>query len=308
VDYAVEMQKALDSYHQPRDAQKVFVFGPKFCNDSNKDAEFTADPHVLRWHVSEWSAGEDSINEGKKISSYAVLDQLISSVIEDKIFPNLKHIVFAGHSAGGQFVQRYSMLSHIVEKFQNNGITFKFVAANPGSYVYLNEERPKLLDEKTILLENDKAKFDDIFNQQVEWINPSASSSSPAPADYNDWKFGLANMEENVPYLEPQMSREQLIDRYMLRDVEYLAGLCDTHPGKNAPFVPEDEDDKFLDVSPQAQLQGRFRLERAILYFDNLKVVSGGNTRHRMTFVPKVAHDHTAMFNSPEGKTVLFKF
>jgi len=275
----------------------------KYCLDFKKDAEFRSNPHVLFWHDSDWSAGKDSINEGKAISSYEVLDQLISTVIEGKYFPYLKHIVFAGHSAGGQFVQRYSMLSHIVEKFQNLGISFKFVAANPGSYVYLNELRPTLLDEK-ILLEEDQAKFDKIFNQKVVWFNP-ATISNPGPGDYNDWKFGLA---KNVPYLEPHMSNQQLINRYIRRNVEYLAGLCDTHPGKHAPLVPEDEDDKVLDASPQAQLQGRFRLERAILYWDNLTAVLGGNSRHRITFVPKVAHDATGMFNSDEGKAVLFKF
>ena len=42
------------------------------------------------------------------ISSFEVIDQIISHIAEPDLFPNLATIVVAGHSAGGQHVNRYA--------------------------------------------------------------------------------------------------------------------------------------------------------------------------------------------------------
>jgi predicted alpha/beta superfamily hydrolase len=46
------------------------------------------------------------------MSSYTAVDNIIKAFNNATLYPNLKHIVIAGHSLGGQFVQRYAMVGN----------------------------------------------------------------------------------------------------------------------------------------------------------------------------------------------------
>jgi pimeloyl-ACP methyl ester carboxylesterase len=61
---------------------------------------------TLTWPSNEgWKQG-DTPTTG--VSSFTVIDQLIGSLADPARFPHLTHITLAGHSAGGQFTQRYA--------------------------------------------------------------------------------------------------------------------------------------------------------------------------------------------------------
>ena len=74
-----------------------------------------------------------------RTTSFDVADELLRKLARKDIFPNLRSIVFAGHSAGGQFVSRYEMSNQVHETL---GVPITYVVANPSSYAYLDDLRP----------------------------------------------------------------------------------------------------------------------------------------------------------------------
>ena len=62
-----------------------------------------------------WRAGDSAINN-PKVTSFDVMDEILRKLARKEIFPNLKSIVVAGHSAGGQFVNRYEMANQVHDK------------------------------------------------------------------------------------------------------------------------------------------------------------------------------------------------
>ncbi len=106
----------------------------------------------LFWKKAEWKDGYESIKtaKGGAVSSYEVLDSIIARVLNSNNFPNLKTIIVAGHSAGGQFVQRYSAITPLPDQF--TGYKFRFLVMDPSSYMYPDGKRP--VAKKTYLQPN----------------------------------------------------------------------------------------------------------------------------------------------------------
>ena len=82
------------------------MVAPQFLNDSDVKRHHLA-PQVLRWNGNDWMAGDASTSPGQ-ISSFGALDQIIKHLGNRTLFPALKEIVVAGHSGGGQVVQRFA--------------------------------------------------------------------------------------------------------------------------------------------------------------------------------------------------------
>ena len=57
-----------------------------------------------------------------------MVDEILRKLAKKDSFPNLKAIVVAGHSAGGQFVNRYEMSNKIHETL---GVPVKYVDRQP---------------------------------------------------------------------------------------------------------------------------------------------------------------------------------
>jgi len=79
-----------------------------------------------------WRYGADSKGP-KQVSSFAALDILVET-LRSKL-PNLEGLTVAGHSSGGQVVQRWSLLRSVWYDKAGNGM--HAVVANPSSYAYL---------------------------------------------------------------------------------------------------------------------------------------------------------------------------
>ena len=84
-----------------------------------------------------WRSGAAAM--GGQLSSFDFMDEILRRLARKEVFPNLRVVVVAGHSAGGQFVTRYEMLSQIQDKL---GIPVSYVVANPSSYAYVDALRP----------------------------------------------------------------------------------------------------------------------------------------------------------------------
>ena len=108
-------------------------------------------PHIIacadKPDVNEvvWSCGGDSWRSGgaavshPDLTSFDLADQILHKLANKNTFPNMKAIVVAGHSAGGQFVTRYEMANRVHETL---GVPVTYVVANPSSYAWPAATRP----------------------------------------------------------------------------------------------------------------------------------------------------------------------
>jgi pimeloyl-ACP methyl ester carboxylesterase len=98
-------------------------------------------PDVLRWSVAGWMEGEDALAPAP-ISSFAVFDAVLQRLADAAIFPALRHVVVAGHSAGAQLVQRYAVVGSGDAALARRGIVVRYVVANSSSYLWFGADRP----------------------------------------------------------------------------------------------------------------------------------------------------------------------
>lgn len=190
---------------------RVMVIAPHFQEESEaNNGEY--------WWDGDWREGGASGG----ISSYAVVDHLVR-LLRNGNFPNLKWIVIGGHSAGGQFSQRYAAFTDIDLQPAPNSAFVKFVPANPSSYVYLNEFR---------------------YNGNNNWTVPQDCSSGDG---YNDWKYGLESLYGYTAARGADWARTHLPNCW----VELLGGEEDVLA------------DDGLDTDCGAMRQGENRYERA---------------------------------------------
>jgi len=191
------LQSAEDAAAHAGQAANTLVIAPQFLNASDVKRNHL-DNQVLRWKGNDWMAGAPSTAPGQ-ISTYGALDQIIKHLGNRTLFPALKEIVVAGHSGGGQVVQRFALTGHDHPTLRTEGIRLRYVVANPSSYAYFTAQRP--------------VQFD--------------TASCPG---FNDWKYGL----QHLPAYAKGQSAEQLEQAYVSRNITYLLGQQDTDPNHPA--------------------------------------------------------------------------
>ncbi|KAK7438642.1 hypothetical protein VKT23_017975 [Stygiomarasmius scandens] len=94
----------------------------------------------LYWSKTGWFGGHyaEGPDPDDKISSFDVLDSIVDYYFNKTTFPKLETVVFIGHSAAGQFFQRYAAM----RKGTADDGQISWVIANPASYLWLVEDRP----------------------------------------------------------------------------------------------------------------------------------------------------------------------
>jgi hypothetical protein len=151
------------------------------------------------------------------------MDELLRKVANKALFPNVKAIVVSGHSAGGQFANRYEMANQIHDTL---GVPVTYVVANPSSYAYLDATRPA-----------------SGANGATEF---RAFGDGRNCTTYDKWPYGLQN---RTGYTS-RVSDDQLKKQLVARSVTYLVGEYDTLPLAG------------FDASCPAMAQGASRLAR----------------------------------------------
>jgi hypothetical protein len=146
-----------------------------------------------------WSCNGDSWRSGgvsasnPNLNSFDFMDAILQKIAKKDSFPNLKTIVVAGHSAGGQYVNRYSMANRVHDTL---GIPVNYVVANPSSYAWPDATRPDFNDGRNC-------------------------------TTYNRWPYGLTNRESGYT---AKMSDDQLRKQLSTRPITYLLGEIDILP------------------------------------------------------------------------------
>ena len=116
------------------------VISPRFASTNNGCADKVADREAA-WECggpARWTSGGDAVGT-PGVTSFDAMDAILTRLAKRDAFPNLRSIVLAGHSAGGQFVSRYEMTNQVHDKL---GVPLTYIVANPSSYAYLDSTRP----------------------------------------------------------------------------------------------------------------------------------------------------------------------
>lgn len=111
-------------------ADNTIVVSPWFLGDDDDDPK----SGEATWDNDEWKIGDGDV------SSFAVADQLIATLSDRTRFPKLTSITLTGHSAGGQFTQRYAAFGNAPA--QPWADPTQYLVMNPSSFVYLDDWRP----------------------------------------------------------------------------------------------------------------------------------------------------------------------
>ena len=263
----IDVDKDLQQRAGVAAADTLFVT-PQFLTPTDVAAHHLPDT-TLRWQESGWLQGYDARSPAP-VSAFSVIDAIFARLADRKLFPRLKDIVLAGHSAGGQFVQRYAIVGRAIPNLAAAGIHLRYVVANPASYLYFDDKRP-----------------------QPDGSFADAGANCPA---VSTWNNGLS---AKLPsYVQQPASPAMLEKDYLQRDVVYLLGTADNDPNADA-----------LGQSCAYKSQGVTRLERGHAYFRYITAAAETAQlpqRHRLLEVPDVAHRTFAMYHSACGLAALF--
>src|SRR3546814_1128487 len=112
---------------------------PQFLTDDDLEKHHPADEGAIAyWSSGGWKKGnlskDEPLSRSFRISSFAVIDRIVAAISDRSIFPNLDKVVFAGHSAGGQFVNRFASGTALPGTHPEN--VYRLIAANPSSWPY----------------------------------------------------------------------------------------------------------------------------------------------------------------------------
>ena len=229
---------------------------------------------MLHWRVSPFRGSQLAAVGPKQtkayLSAYELLDEMLTKLTNKELFPNLRHVVLVGHSAGGQLVQRYALIG----KFEPpKNVAIRFVVCAPSSYAYVNNER----------------------------LVPGTTNTFAVPEDdvlkncdaYNKWGYGLEKPYAYFRSSDPVKLRE----RYGRRQVYYLCGEKDTNIN-----------DGSTSKTCAAMLQGGHRRERAEVFYKHVQHVYGRSIRgrHKLAITPGVGHSGRGNMTSAMGVKFLF--
>src|SRR4051812_175035 len=229
-----------------------------------------------------WRSGGPELG-GKGLTSYDYMDELLSLIAKKAVFPNLRSIVLAGHSAGAQFVIRYQMSNRVHDSLR---VPVSYIVANSSGYPYLDERRPTAT-----------AMPPDVAAAAPGYA--SAPSKNPPPpfslfADarncgaFNDWPYGLKN---RVGY-SSKVSDEELKRQIVERPMTFLLGEYDILPLAG------------FDNPCPAMAQGPTRLARGLVF--NKYLEEQFQARHSAVVVPLCGHNARCMFTANDVLPLLF--
>lgn len=261
--YRASAEKALEAAGEAGQAAVLVV--PQFLSETDAEAHHLS-AETLRWGTTGWEGGGDAKGPAP-ISAFAGLDAILARLADRALFPDLTTIVVAGHSGGGQVVQRYAILGQGETVPIAAGIAVRYVVANPSSYAYFSPDRPDG--------EGGFAPF----------------AGAAACPKFDRWKYGMADLPAYAGTATPAV----LEQAYLGRDVTYLLGTADTDPNHPA-----------LDKTCMAEAQGPYRLARGEAYVQYLRGRHPDGLRQKLLLVQGVGHDGDRMLTSACGLAALF--
>jgi hypothetical protein len=247
--------------------RQTLLWAPQFLREEDAEAHHLS-KQILRWHAGSWTAGEPASGP-LPLSTFDVIDAMLSTLANRERFPNLTTVVLIGHSGGGQLLNRYAIVGKGATSTAD--IHLRFVVANPSSYFYFSADRPQR---------------DGSF---------SAFHDAACPK-FDHWRYGPVNAPDYVGAAS-SAAWQQYEQDYTKKDVIYLLGTEDTDPAQSD-----------LDTSCAGEAEGLERLDRGKFYFSYLKSRHPQDLGHQLWFVRGVAHVGSRMVESPCAIAAVFDY
>ena len=286
---------ALDGVNGP-DGQPLLgrtqVLGPHFRN-TDKDDRPEDDIRYEQegrhyWNVGSWREGGAS-SDKSHTSPHVMMDDVISDMLD--LYVNLRRIVITGHSAGGQFVNRYAATANL-RKAHLRDVEVVFMPANPSSVFYIDDRRG---GDQTGSNSYEWFTTGEFPNLSVDFRIPTGRCRS-----YNQWKYGLDGIDCRGPangdycHLANDVTTDVMISNIKNRFAIYVAGLLDNQQNSG------------LDTDCEANLLGQFRLDRLAFYMKYWEEFSDWLNSRLMT-LEGVGHSGQDVYFHDQVREVLAK-
>jgi hypothetical protein len=233
----------------------------------------------ISWQCGSWRSGGPALSD-TTVTSFDFMDQLLRTVARKQVFPNVQAIVVAGHSAGGQVVNRYAMANRVHETL---GVPVRYVVSNPSSYAWPAGDRPT------------RAAWSLTANAPGYMVEAGGDTTAfrlmgegRGCTAYDQWPYGMQNRSG---YAAGQ-SDDQLRRQLAARPVTYLLGELDILPLGG------------FDGSCAAMAQGPTRLARGQAFAKYVNQKLGG--QHTVTVVPLCGHNARCMFTANAALPLIF--
>ena len=270
----------------------TLIISPRFASNNGKSCLDQLEDKEVGWVCSgseSWrSGGNRAKGSGSDLNSFDFMDAILLKLSNEKTFPNLKSIVIAGHSAGGQYVNRYQFANRLHEKLASERrIQVSYVIGNPSSYTYPEALRPT----KNAVPSNVSAEAPGYVPVQPKVAEPAFVSfkDKNSCTTFNQWPYGLENKKGYVTGIADTQLKSQL----STRPATYLLGELDILPLYG------------FDDSCAAMAQGPTRLARGFAYAKFVNDTFKAN--HKAVMVNACGHDARCMFTSETALPILFK-
>jgi len=257
------------------------VIAPRIAS-SQGNCHDTLEPNEVSWSCGgdSWRSGGTSASD-KDLTSFDFMDAIVTKLADKAVFPNLGAIVIAGHSAGGQFVNRYEMANKIHDTI---GTPVTYVVANPSSYAWPDATRATAVDD------GQPANAVLGWKEEKPHVNYSygAFDASGCP-NYDKWPYGI---ESRTGGYTASMSDDQLKKQLAARPTTYLLSQVDTLPLGG------------FDGSCSAMAQGATRRARGEAFVKYVNEHLGA--KHNVQIVSECGHNDRCVYTTTEVLPVIF--
>jgi hypothetical protein len=184
----------------------TLLIAPRFASNHESCGDALAQ-NELNWDCGAnrsggWRTGSPGISH-PQTTTFDATDALLRRLADPEVFPNLTAITVAGFSAGGQFVNRYSMVNRVHDTLR---VPVHYVVASPSSYAYPDAYRPTT---------------GGAFALYADAANCSG---------YDRWPYGLSELTGYAAGSSMRDLREQLASR----PITYLVGELES---RDAPAL-----------------------------------------------------------------------
>ena len=259
--------------------ENTLVISPRMASNDGRGCRDRLEEHEISWNCNSWRSGGPAQSD-TTLTSFDFLDQLLRSVARKEVFPNVQAIVVAGHSAGGQVVNRYAMANRVHETL---GVPVRYVVSNPSSYAWPAADRPT---SAAWSLTANAPGYIALAGDDTTAFR--SMGEGRGCTGYDQWPYG---MQHRSGYAAAQ-SDDQLRRQLAGRPVTYLLGELDILPLGG------------FDGSCAAMAQGPTRLARgqAFARYVNEKL----GAQHTVVVVPLCGHNARCMFTANVALPLIF--
>ncbi|HZT78201.1 MAG TPA: alpha/beta fold hydrolase [Vicinamibacterales bacterium] len=257
------------------------VISPRIASAAGSCHDTLA-PNEVSWSCTgdSWRSGGTAASH-PDLTSFDFVDAILKKLANKSVFPNMRAIVVAGHSAGGQFVARYQMANRVHDTL---GVPVSYAVANPSSYAWPDATRPLMTGDAA----PDAAKGA-WESEKVHTNFTYGPFDVSACANYDRWPAGL---EQRTSGYTKNMTDDQLKTQLVSRKTTFLLSQVDVLPLGG------------FDSSCPAMAQGVTRRARGEAYLKYVNERLGAT--HGALIVPECGHNDRCVYTTDAVLPVIF--